>query len=1251
MKQYSHLRGLDLGDLAQDTGPIAPEILIGADHYWELVTGRIVRGESGPIALETHLGWVLTGPASSVTQSSTTSLMTVASTARSKVRETDSLLRAFWELESLGIVDRESSLYDQFKTNIVFKEGRYEVPLPWRNSPISLSLNYHLSLKRVYNLLKRLQRDPHLLKEYDSIIQEQMRNGIVEIVETPDLPTEGRTHYLPHHAVVRQDKLTTKVRVVYDASAKSEGSSLNECLHVGPKFDQKILEILLRFRVYRTALVADIEKAFLMISIVPKDRDVLRFIWFSKVLEESRKIQVLRFKRVVFGVASSPFLLNATIRHHIEANENLFPQIAPTLLRSMYVDDLVCGAQSIEEAYKLFNDAKELLISGGFNLRKFVSNSPELQNHINKKENVVDITTNDYKVLGVQWNVPQDTLIFDISEVINKVDLFNPTKRTVVGAVSSFYDPIGVLSPVVVVFKIFLQELAKAKLDWDTPLNDRFLERWKKLVKSLEECPPIVVPRFCLSDGNSSDVTSYYLSGFCDASNSAYAAVIYVITIQGGRRQSRFVASKTRVAPTNTPTIPRLELIGALLLSRLIATVTRSLSEVISLQDPVCYTDSKITLYWIYGLDRDWKPFIQNRVEEIRKLVPPSRWKHCAGADNPSDIPSRGISMMELQGNDIWFQGPDWLTNSDTEPYQITEMPEECALELRANERRQTLGLLTTHNENSGIASIILIQNYSSLNLLLRVTVYVLKFVQLIKMKEIVMNELRAQAEILWIKECQMMFKENPKFDIWKKQLGLFIDENDLLRCRGRLTNASLPYSAKHPIILGKGHPYSILIVKQAHERVLHNGVKETLTEIRSKYWIPQGRSFVRKILYNCTLCKRFGAVHYSAPPPPPLPPFRIQEEPPFTFTGVDFAGPLYVTSSNSCKGEEDKVWICLFTCCIVRAVHIEIVTDLSVSSFLRCLKRFVARRGLPRKLISDNGKTFKGAAKILRIIMGHPEVHEYLSNVGVDWLFNVERAPWWGGMFERMIGSAKKCLRKTVGRSKLAYDELNTAVIEIEMILNSRPLTYLTTDDIEEPLTPSHLIVGRRLRNLPDNLCYKREDENYSPQVTPEVLTRRMRHLSYTLDRFWKRWASEYLTGLRESHSYITTRSKGTESIEVGDTVVIYDEKKPRGFWLLGRVEEVFPGRDKQVRSAAVRVYTGGARSKILRRPVQHLYPIELSSRKEPSSEPVSEPLLETTPTESSVEREVSRRRSTRGAALEARDQILARSLVYKEL
>ena len=601
--------------------------------------------------------------------------------------------------------------------------------------------------------------------------------------------------------------------------------------------------------------------------------------------------------------------------------------------------------------------------------------------------------------------------------------------------------------------------------------------------------------------------------------------------------------------------------------------------------------------------------------------------------------------MLELRANTAWFNGPSWLTDSDVETFAVTEMPDECALKLRAHERDSTLSLLTT--ERGSITRIIPIEHYSSLYRLLQVTINVLKFTYLLRGKEIDYTGLRAQAETLWIEECQGTIVQDTKFESWKIQLGLFFDSNGLWRCGGRLSNASLPYSAKHPILLSKRHPFSVLVVKHAHERVLHNGVKETLAEIRMRYWIPQGRSFVRQTLFYCSVCRRFGALSYSAPPPPPHSPFRVQEEQPFTFSGVDFAGPLYVKSSTPCKAE-DKVWICLFTCCVVRAVHLEVVVNLSVPTFIRCLKRFISRRGLPRKIVSDNGKMFKGAAKAIRTIMSNQEVKKYLAAINVQWQFNVERAPWWGGMFERMIGSSKKCLRKMISRSKLSFDELNTAVIEVEMILNSRPIAYLSPDDLEEPLTPSHLMVGRRLLNLPHNLCYERNDSDYSPQSTREELTRHMKYLSDTLDCFWKRWTTEYLIGLGEGHSNFTQKRSSSVEIRTGDIVVIHDEKKPRGFWSLGQIEQVLPGRDDKLRSATVRVFTGGRRSKLLRCPVQRLYPVEFSARLHSDQEQENTTTSEVTPTttpETNAPQDV-RRRSTRGAALEARDQIVAQSL-----
>jgi len=266
----------------------------------------------------------------------------------------------------------------------------------------------------------------------------------------------------------------------------------------------------------------------------------------------------------------------------------------------------------------------------------------------------------------------------------------------------------------------------------------------------------------------------------------------------------------------------------------------------------------------------------------------------------------------------------------------------------------------------------------------------------------------------------------------------------------------------------------------------------------------------VRKNLRQCIVCKRLEGQPYKAPPPPPLPSFRVEEAPPFTHTGVDFAGPLYVKepgdSSNS------KAWICLYTCCVTRAVHLDLVPDLSTEAFIRSFKRFVSRRGIPSKLVSDNGKTFKAAAKLIQSIVDHNDVQHYLSGLGIKWIFNLPKAPWWGGLFERLVRTTKRCLRKTIGQARLTYDELSTVLVEVEAVINSRPLSYVTADDFEEPLTPSHLLIGRRILSLPDHLCHQYEDAVESGH---SLLTKQACHVNRTIDSFWKRWAKEYLLEL----------------------------------------------------------------------------------------------------------------------------------------
>ena len=337
----------------------------------------------------------------------------------------------------------------------------------------------------------------------------------------------------------------------------------------------------------------------------------------------------------------------------------------------------------------------------------------------------------------------------------------------------------------------------------------------------------------------------------------------------------------------------------------------------------------------------------------------------------------------------------------------------------------------------------------------------------------------------------------------------------------------------------------------------------------------------MKQILHHCTTCRRFEGKSYHAPPPPPLPNYQVQEAPPFTITGVDFAGPLYVRSPD---GGQKKVWICLYTCCVVRAVHLDPAPNMCAPTFLRSFKRFAARRGLPSRVISDNGKAFKAAAKTIQAVLGHKDVKSYFSGLGVKWVFNIPKATWWGGIFERMVRSTKRCLSKIVGQAKLSYDELLTALTEVEMVLNTRPLTYVFVDDFEEPLTPSHLLIGRRIMSLPDPVPSDDSDE----EVTANLLSRPSKHLNFTLNRFWKHWRNEYLLELREAHRH----NKGTNaaSVEIGDIVVVHSDKQPRGFWKLGRVEHTITGRDGKTRGAAVRVTNRQGQPTVLHCPIQCL-------------------------------------------------------------
>ena len=274
---------------------------------------------------------------------------------------------------------------------------------------------------------------------------------------------------------------------------------------------------------------------------------------------------------------------------------------------------------------------------------------------------------------------------------------------------------------------------------------------------------------------------------------------------------------------------------------------------------------------------------------------------------------------------------------------------------------------------------------------------------------------------------------------------------------------------------------FTSLIVADAHNKILHSGLNSTLTFVRQHYWIPTARQFIKKILRRCVTCRKLNSPPYRAPDPAPLPSLRLNDSRPFTVTGVDFTGAIFVKST---RGQE-KVYICLFTCASTRAVHLEVVTDLSVPTFIAAFRRFVSRKSLPKVMVSDNASTYQSAAEELTQLFNSENLATLLTSRGVEWKFVPKRAPWYGGFWERSIGLTKTSLKKVLGRANINLEELQTLTTEIEAILNDRPLTYVSSDvEDDHPLTPSHLLYGRRITTLPHPLQY---DETYNDPTYTE--------------------------------------------------------------------------------------------------------------------------------------------------------------------
>ncbi|KAI3375601.1 hypothetical protein L3Q82_003921 [Scortum barcoo] len=552
-------KGLQLADFSLD-GSDDPElsVLIGGDFYWQVVSGKVQRLTKSLVAIESSFGWTLQGPVS-------TSSVTDATCMHISLEEDIQIakqLHAFWEVESLGIVHEKSKSPEEtealqnFEQTVTHNNGRYQVELPWRPDKPDLPDNFRVAKGRFEGLKRRLKTDTTLYKGYSDVIKDYLQQGICEDVPANTLQEENPEsvkYYMPHHAVLREDKITTKLRVVFDASSHEDGSpSLNDCLLTGPNLNPNLLDVLIKFRLHQIAFTADITKAFLQIALAEKDNDAVRFLWLQgpPTKDCENDLRILRMSRVVFGVSPSPFLLAATIRKHIKQYETEQPKTVEALRECLYVDDFITSSSDVDEALSVTTKAKEILSHAGMNLCKWITNSPELRAKWTERgmEHTTETATcgNVLKVLGLVWRSEKDDFVYDLKGLLDIMKGKENTKRNVLQTSARIFDPIGFLTPFTIRAKCLFQELWERGVGWDDQLPSDLAEKWDRWCAELPQLHQLDIPRWYQIDIKP-DSQTVKLHVFCDASERAYSAVAY---LQGENKEKEivtsFVASKSK---------------------------------------------------------------------------------------------------------------------------------------------------------------------------------------------------------------------------------------------------------------------------------------------------------------------------------------------------------------------------------------------------------------------------------------------------------------------------------------------------------------------------------------------------------------------------------------------------------------------------------------------------------------------------------------------------------------------------------
>ena len=1128
------------------------------------------------------------------------------------------------------------------------QNGHYVLPLPLRDDKVKFQNNRDLAAHRLKSLKRKLLNNMEYYQDYAAFMQALIGKGYAEAIPANELNlTDGKVWYIPHHGVYHPQK-PKKLRVVFDCSAQYKGQSLNSHLLQGPDLTNNLTEVLCRFRQEVIAFVCDIEAMYHQVQVNPEHRNLLRFLWWKNG-DLAADVTEYRMTVHLFGATSSPSVANFALKKTADDYATQCGKDAAEFIRhDFYVDDGLKSVPTAAAAIHLIEKSKTLCQMGGFKLHKFLSNSKEVLAAVGPEERSNSVKSLDIskdmlpieRTLGVEWCVESDTFQFRIHLKDKPL-----TRRGILSTVSSIFDPLGLVSPVILTGKRILQDLCRDGVDWDDPVPDHIRPKWEQWRNELQLLQSCNIPR-CYKPKEFGEIKSVELHYFADASQDGYGQCTYIRMVNGaGQIHCALVMAKSRVTPIHPITVPRLELAAAVV-SVKIHTVLKGALNYQDIKE-IFWTDSQIVLGYICNDAKKFHVYVANRVQQIKDQTSSEQWKYVSTKDNPADYVSRGMLVSELTKNDKWWKGPEFLW----QPLDVDSIPVEYSDLVDDPEVKRVVSCAAETQEQTSFIE--RLKYFSSWFRAKRATAVCLRIQKIYKKtvankeeqehtkkkvpekyipvkaaelqeaeKEI-LKQVQEQAFQEEISSIRKTLADKSFIDDTRKckrstlkkasqlyKLDPFMDKDGILRVGGRIRQADLHDDAKHPVILPKNSHITNLIICYYHQKVHHQGRGITMNEIRScGYWIVGGSSLVSRHIFNCVICRKVrGSTQKQMMAD--LPKDRLESAPPFTYSAVDYFGPFYVKEGR----KQLKRYGVLFTCMASRAVHLEVAHSLDTSSFLSAYRRFVCRRGPIRQLRCDQGTNFVGAKnELVQSLreMDQDKLRTELLKENCDWIefkMNVPYASHMGGVWERLIRSVRNVLSVLLELhgSQLNDELLRTFMTEAEAIVNGRPLTVdnMNSPDNIDMLTPNALLTMKSKVVCPPPGSFERTD----------VYSRKhWRRVQYLANEFWSKWKREYLQSLQMRSKWQMPQ----RNLDVNDIVIVKDHNEARNHWKLGKVIEVFPDEDGKVRKVKVMMpnssfnnQSQGVKGKVIvERPIHNLVLILEGQKQGDQGIPTKEP------------------------------------------